>query len=117
MHTAPVNPVLEPFRHLLAPSGRYPQQHVMILWNTHPAVTEVEVVFIPRPLMPDREDSDLWDQFGGYIRDWDCSLGNCSSDWLTPSGLTPAYVFGRLLERGFVSRQAMINALDEFAQI
>lgn len=117
MHTQSSNTVVNHYRHMLSPSGRYPQQYVTIVWNADPAVTELEVVFIPRSFTPDEAEIDLWEQFLGYLEDWDCHEGHVSYEWLTQDAWTPAAVFGRLLSRGFASRQAMINAIDEFAQI
>lgn len=117
MRPPSTNAVADQFAHLLAPSGRYPQRHVTIVWNADPAITELEVVFIPRTAVPDEAENELWAEFRGYLEDWDCNQGNASGDWLTHAAWTPAAVFGRLLSRGFAARQAMVNALDEFAQI
>jgi hypothetical protein len=104
-------------RHLLAASGRYPQRHVMILWNADPAVVEVEVIFAPREAMVDIDMDDPWFGFDDYVSEWDFARGNASTDWLTTERHTPAAVFGQLLARGFSSRVALFNALEEFAQI
>lgn len=88
----------------------------MILWNIDPAVVEVEVAFAPREMMTEAQD-DPWFGFEDYAAEWDFARGNLSGDWLTGGVHTPAAVFGQLMACGFASRIAMINALEEFAQI
>ena len=105
-------------RHLLAPSGRYPQRHVMIMWNTCPAlVWDVEVAFAPREAMVDIDMDDPWYGFDEYVSEWDFARGNDSTDWLTNERHTPAAVFGQMLARGFANQAALIDALDAFAEI
>ena len=115
--SSPSNAIVNQFAHLLPPSGRYPQRHVTIVWNADPAITELEVVFIPRTDAPDEAENELWAEFCGYLDDWDCHQGNASGDWLKHAAWTPAAVFGRLMSQGFATRQAMINAIAEFAEI
>lgn len=104
------------YRHLLPASGRFPQQHVVILWNADPAVVEVEVMFVPREAVSDDPDAPYFG-FEDYASEWDFARGNISGDWLSNARHTPAAVFGQLMARGFSSRIALSNALDEFAQI
>ena len=103
-------------RHLLSPSGRFPQKHVVIVWNADPAVVEVEVIFAPREAMGDEPDDPCFG-FEDYVSEWDFARGNISGDWLAHSAHTPAAVFGQMLARGFSSRVAMVNALEAFAEI
>lgn len=105
-------------RHLLAPSGRYPQRQVMIMWNTCPAlVWEVEVAFAQREAMVDIDMDDSWFGFDDHVSEWDFARGNDSTDWLTNERHTPAAVFGQMLARGFSSRVALIDTLEVFSQI
>lgn len=101
---------------VLTKADRIPQQHVMILWDTDPAVVEVEVIFVPRDAATEAPDTP-WYGFDDYAAEWDNSAGNRSGDWLTTESHTSAAVLGQLMARGFSSRVAMVNALDEFAQI
>jgi hypothetical protein len=111
------NPVYLPFKKLLAPTGRYPAQHVDIFWNrddTTGKVKDVEVVFVPRQAL---DDEELQDEYARYSERWESDLGNSTADWLQAGGDTPEDIFGYLLHYGFASEGETQRALEEFAHI
>jgi len=108
------NPLFDPA--YLGKSGRYPARHVEILWNRAENfhVRDVEVALAPLAL---REDAARWDRYIGWRKSWGGSLGNASEDWMEPNGMTPAEVFGVLLNSGFVDGLELQVALREFSGI
>lgn len=121
MRTAQANPALKQFGHLLPENGRYPAKWVDIFWNTNDEmkVKDVEVVFVPRggPIGDGEESEEFWARFAHYNRGWMADLGNSCADWLEPGGITPAWIFGDMLQRGFVTKADELQALKEFAHI
>ncbi|KAA5605040.1 hypothetical protein F1188_13480 [Roseospira marina] len=109
------NPVFDPA--YLGTSGRYPARHVEICWNRSEnfLVKDVEVVLVPADA--DKE-STQWARFISWRKKWGGHLGNHSCDeWMEPTGVSPAEVFGVLLSSGFVDTLELQVALREFSAI
>lgn len=103
-----------------APKGNFIDAHkVRIAWNTNDdgRVTEVFLT----------DDFDHWLR---HSERYHASGGDCYTEWMvplavrkTPSGdipdqaYDPAGVFGTLLSHGFVTKDALRNAILQFAQI
>ncbi len=111
------NPFIDKYKHLLPPSGLYPQADIDIFWNMNKQYKcrDVEVIYVPRHLVSN-EDL-IWRTYTAYRKRWSSDIGNSSVDWLQESGRNPEYVFGHLLRCGFESEEELISALDEFSHI
>lgn len=77
---------------------------------------DVEVVFVPRQALRDR---DLQRAYGAYNKQWRSDLGNSVAGWMSsgPDRMTPETVFGDLLRNQFKNQDELINALKEFSHI
>jgi hypothetical protein len=112
------NPLIEPFRNMLAEDGKYPAKHVDVFWNQetvngHSLIKDVEVVFAPKA---SASDPDLWNRYRRYNKIWSCDYGNSISVWLEDDA-TPAGLFGDMLRSGFLNAKELENALREFSHI
>jgi hypothetical protein len=59
------NPLIEPFKNMLAEDGKYPAEHVDVFWNQetvngHCLIKDVEIVFAPKA---SSSDLDLWNRY------------------------------------------------------